>query len=224
MNITKHILTENPCYKAGKTIKVKGLLLHSVGCPQPSAMVFVKSWNNSDKKVCVHAFIDGNTGEVYQALPWDIRAWHSGGKLNDTHIGIEMCEPNCIKYTSGSKFTCSDKAKATAIVERTYKSAVELFAHLCTEFALNPLEDGVILSHSEGYKRGLASNHGDPEHLWKGLNLPYTMDGFRQDVKAAMNPTLYRVQVGAFANEQNAKNLLEKLKRAGFDGFITKRT
>lgn len=222
MKITETILTKNPCYKAGKTIKVKGLMLHSVGCPQPSAMAFVKSWNTESKKVCVHGFVDGNTGEVYQTLPWNHKAWHSGGSLNSTHIGIEMCEPACIKYTSGSKFTCSDTTKATAIVERTYKSAVELFAHLCREYGLNPLADGVILSHREGYARGLASNHGDPEHLWKGLKLPYTMDGFRRDVKSAMNPVLYRVQVGAFSQEQNAKNLLAKLKQAGFDGFITK--
>lgn len=222
MKITKTILTKNPCYKAGKTIKVKGLMLHSVGCSQPSAMAFVKSWDTESKKVCVHGFIDGNTGEVYQTLPWEHKAWHSGGSLNGTHIGIEMCEPDCIKYTSGSKFTCSDTAKATAIVKRTYKSAVELFAHLCREYGLNPLADGVILSHSEGYARGLASNHGDPEHLWKGLKLPYTMDGFRRDVKSAMNPVIYRVQVGAFIHEQNAKNLLAKLKQAGLDGFITK--
>ena len=222
MEITKTILTENPCYKAGKTIKVKGLMLHSVGCPQPSAEVFVKSWNTSSKKVCVHGFIDGNTGGVYQTLPWNHSAWHSGGSLNNTHIGIEMCEPACIKYTSGSKFTCSDTAKAKAIVERTYKSAVELFAYLCKEYGLNPLADGVILSHSEGYKRGLASNHGDPEHLWKGLKLPYTMDGFREDVNTAMNKTLHRVQVGSFRNKQNAENLLAKLKQAGFEGFITK--
>ena len=109
-------------------------------------------------------------------------------------------------------------------MERTYKSAVELFAHLCKEYGLDPLTDGVILSHSEGHKRGLASNHGDPEHLWKGLKLPYTMDGFRADIKAAMQETIYRVQVGAFRNEQNAKNLLAKLKQAGFEGFITKST
>jgi hypothetical protein len=185
-------------------------------------MAFVKSWDTESKKVCVHGFIDGNTGEVYQTLPWEHKAWHSGGSLNGTHIGIEMCEPDCIKYTSGSKFTCSDTAKATAIVKRTYKSAVELFAHLCREYGLNPLADGVILSHSEGYARGLASNHGDPEHLWKGLKLPYTMDGFRRDVKSAMTPVIYRVQVGAFTQEQNAKSLLAELKRAGFDGFITK--
>jgi hypothetical protein len=98
---------------------------------------------------------------------------------------------------------------------------VELFAHLCGEYGLNPLADGVILSHSEGYKKGVASNHGDPEHLWKGLNLPYTMDGFRQDIKSAMSPSYYRVQVGAFSNKQNAEKLLIKLKNAGFEGFIS---
>ena len=221
MEITKAILTKNPCYKAGKTITVKGLMLHSIGCPQPSAMSLINSWNTSDAEVCVHGFIDANSGKVYQTLPWNRRGWHCGGAANGTHIGIEMCEPECIKYTKGASFQCSDKTKAKAMVERTYKSAVELFAYLCKEYDLNPLTEGVILAHSEGYKKGLASNHADPEHLWKGLNLPYTMDGFRKDVKSAMNPKYYRVQVGAFTNKRNAENLLIKLKHSGFDGFIT---
>ena len=91
---------------------------------------------------------------------------------------------------------------------------------MCETYDLDPLQDGVIISHAEGYKRGVASNHGDPTHLWDRLGTGYTMDGFRKDVKAKMKKTLYRVQVGAFANEQNAKNLLAKLKKAGFEGFI----
>lgn len=221
MEITKQILTKNPCYKAGKTITVKGLMLHSVGCPQPSATAFIKNWNTSDTQVCVHGFIDANTGGVYQTLPWNCRGWHCGGSANGTHIGIEMCEPDCIKYSSGAKFTCSDLTKAKAMVERTYKSAVELFAYLCNEYKLNPLAEGVILAHSEGYAKGLASNHADPEHLWKGLKLPYTMDSFRQDVKAAMTPKVYRVQVGAFSKKENAEKLLITLKKAGFEGFIS---
>lgn len=222
MNITKSILTQNPCYKAGEKIKIKGIMLHSVGCPQPSAMAFVKSWNTSSAKVCVHAFIDGNTGEMYQTLPWKHRGWHCGGDANGTHIGIEMCEPDCIKYTSGSNFTCSNKIKAQNSLKITYNSAVDLFAYLCKKYDLDPLQDGIIISHAEGYKRGIASNHGDPTHLWSKLDMGYTMDGFRKDVKSAMNPTIYRVQVGAFTNEQNAKNLLAKIKQAGFEGFITK--
>lgn len=223
MNLIESILTENPCYLAGSKIKVKGLMLHSVGCSQPSASVFVRNWNNSTNVVqaCVHGFIDANTGDVYQTLPWEHRGWHAGGKANDTHIGIEMCEPDCITYTKGASFKCTDTARAKTMVERTYKSAVELFAHLCNKYGLNPLADGVIISHSEGYKRGVSTNHADPEHLWKGLKLPYTMDGFRKDVKSAMNPKYYRVQVGAFSKRENAELLLLKLKKAGFEGFIS---
>lgn len=188
MKIIESILTKNPCYTAGRKITVKGLMLHSVGCPQPKASVFVNSWNKSSyNSACVHGFIDANDGIVYQTLPWNHRGWHGGGSSNNTHIGVEMCEPACIKYTGGSSFTCSDYATAKAAVKRTYESAVELFAFLCKEYNLNPLGDGVIVSHREGCARGIASNHGDPEHLWNGLSMGYTMDGFRKDVKAAMD-------------------------------------
>ena len=187
MNLIQSILTNNPCYKAGRKITVKGLMLHSVGCPQPSAAVFVRNWNKASyDRACVHGFIDANTGDVYQCLPWNHRGWHGGGSSNNTHIGVEMCEPACIKYTGGVTFTCSDPATAKAAVDRTYKAAVELFAMLCKQFNLDPLKDGVIVSHKEGCARGIASNHGDPEHLWNQLGTGYTMNGFRAAVKAAM--------------------------------------
>lgn len=194
MKLIKSILTKNPCYTAGKKITVKGLMLHSVGCPQPRASVFINNWNRADyDNACVHAFIDGNDGAVYQTLPWNHRGWHcasgKNGSGNNTHIGVEMCEPACIKYTGGSTFTCSNLTAAKAVAKRTYEAAVELFAMLCKEYGLNPTADGVIISHAEGHKRGIASNHGDPEHLWNQLGMGYTMDGFRKAVKAAMNET-----------------------------------
>lgn len=187
MEIVQSIMTNNPCYKAGKKIAVKGLMLHSVGCPQPSAETFVRNWDNPEqKRACVHAFIDGNTGKVYQTLPWDHRAWHAGGSANNTHIGVEMCEPSCIQYTGGATFTCTDWASAMEVTKRTYDAAVELFAFLCRKYHLDPLSEGVVISHKEGHDRNIASGHGDPNHLWNGLQSGYTMDGFRRDVKAAM--------------------------------------
>lgn len=195
MEIIQSILTNNPCYRAGKKIAVKGLMLHSVGCPQPNAETFVKKWNNSESsRVCVHAFIDGKTGKVYQTLPWDHKAWHCGGNANGTHIGVEMCEPACIRYMGGASFSCSDRDAAMAVVKRTYDVAVELFAFLCKQYGLNPLADGVIISHKEGHDRGLASGHGDPDHLWKGMNCEYSMDTFRQAVALAMGNAQTTVQ------------------------------
>lgn len=189
MELVESMLTENPCYTAGKKITVKGLVLHSVGCPQPSAEVFVKRLNRLDQKVCVHAFIDADSGKVYQTLPWDYKAWHCGGSANSTHIGVEMCEPSCIKYTGGATITCSDEQGAKEIVLRTLKTAAELFASLCTRYGLDPLADGVIISHKEGHDRGVASGHGDPDHLFRQLHMDYSMDDFRKAVAAAMKET-----------------------------------
>ena len=233
MKLVESFLTKNPCYTAGRKITVKGLMLHSVGCPQPKASAFINSWNSpSYDNACVHGFIDGNDGTVYQTLPWNHRGWHCGsgskGSGNNTHIGVEMCEPACIKYTGGATFTCSDLATARKVAERTYNAAVELFAMLCKHFGLSPLSDGVVISHKEGHSRGIASNHGDPEHLWTQLGMGYTMNTFRQAVKAKMDGgssgdtssgTLYRVrkswsdassQLGAFAVLDNAKALADK--------------
>ena len=195
MKLVESILTKNPCYTAGRKIEVKGLMLHSVGCSQPSALAFIKNWNSpSFDRACVHGFIDGNDGTVYQTLPWNHRGWHCGssinGSANNTHIGVEMCEPACITYTGGATFKCSDIVTAKTVVERTYKAAVELFAMLCKQYGLNPLADGVIISHKEGHSRGIASNHGDPEHLWSQLGMGYTMDTFRKAVKSAMGDSM----------------------------------
>ena len=196
MKLIKYYSLNNQCYKnnvskadsrytAFQKRGPEGLMLHSVGCAQPSAEVFARQWNRSGIEVAVHAVLQAD-GTVYQCLPWNYRGWHCAGNANNTHVGVEMTEPSQIKYTGGSTFTVLDKAAAQAQAKGTYAAAVELFAQLCTEYGLNPLGHGVIISHHEGYLQGVASNHGDPEHLWKGLGLGYTMDGFRKDVKAAM--------------------------------------
>ena len=242
MKLVQSIMTKNPCYTAGRKITVKGLMLHSVGCPQPNASVFIKNWNTpSYGTACVHGFIDGNDGTVYQTLPWNHRGWHcaSGpkGSGNNTHIGVEMCEPASIRYTGGSSFTCPNLSAARTSVKKTYEAAVELFAYLCKLYGLNPTADGVIISHREGHARGIASNHGDPEHLWNGLGMGYTMNTFRKDVKEKMQggtvkpdetKEMYRVrkswedavsQKGAFHELENAKKCADANK--GYAVFNT---
>ncbi len=182
-------LTNNSCFKLAKPMRVRGLMLHSIGCPQPRAEVFAQRWDDPYKEVAVHGFIDGVTGEIWQFLPWDICGWHAGGTANLTHIGVEMGEPETVRYRPSSAVFDIDPEDVPSAVEcarRTYASAVRLFAYLCRRFALDPATDGVIIGHAEGHARGVASNHGDPEHLWRQLGLEYTMDGFRRDVEATM--------------------------------------
>lgn len=197
MKLIKHFLTNNPCYLANvkkadsryTTFQNRGpigLMLHSVGCAQPNASVFLKKWNKSTNySSCVHGVIDANTGVAYQCLPWNYRGWHGGGSSNNTHIGVEMCESGYVRYGLGAKFKVLDLAKARADCKRCYDTAVELFASLCEQYNLNPLT--AICSHKEGGAMGIASRHVDPEHYWNGLGMSYTMDGFRADVKRTMD-------------------------------------
>ena len=72
-----------------------------------------------------------------------IRDRHAGGSANNTHIGFEICEDGLTDYT---------------YFQKVYREAVELCAYLCKEYGLTEQN---IICHSEGYKQGVASNHGD---------------------------------------------------------------
>ena len=186
MEIVQAYATKNRCYQMATPLTPRGIMLHSIGCPQPNAAVMARYYNQyqpGGQSVCVHGFIQRD-GTYYQTLPYNLRAWHCGGAANATHIGIEMTEPASIVYNGGASWRDLDPAATDAHVRGTYAAAVELFAQLCEQYALDPLEDGVIISHAEGAARGIASAHADPTHLWRVFGL--TMDGFRADVAAAL--------------------------------------
>lgn len=178
MNIIEVFTTGNKCYQAAIPLYPQGLMLHSIGTPQPSAAALVRYFDQyqpGGQSVCVHAFVQAD-GTVYQTLPWEMRGWHCGGAANDTHIGVEMTEPD----------VSMSYAEAAEQITGTYHAAVELFAQLCGVYGLDPLADGVIIGHAEGHRRGVASNHADPELLWQQYRTGCTMDGFRRDVAEAM--------------------------------------
>ena len=73
MNLHKLILINNACYKAGKTITPKGIMVHSTGANNPNLKRYVgpddgllgknqynNHWNQDKpdgRQVCVHAFV-----------------------------------------------------------------------------------------------------------------------------------------------------------------------
>ena len=196
----------------------QGLMLHSVGCPQPKAEVLIQKWNKPGVEKAAHAFVEPDA--VYQTLPWNYRGWHAGGAANNTHIGVEMTEPATIKYTGGSSWVDLDPTATEGFIRKTYVNAAALFAELCRQFKLDPLADGVIISHKEGHQRGSASNHGDPEHLWSKFGL--TMDGFRAEVAKRMSSATatYRVLAGEYSKADDAKMQARKLLAAGFTAIV----
>lgn len=178
MEIIEAFAAKNKCYQAGAALVPRGIMLHSIGTPQPSAAALARYFDQyqpGGQSVCVHAFAQAD-GTVYQTLPWEMRGWHCGGAANGTHIGVEMTEPaSTMAY-----------AEAAEQIAGTYRTAVALFAQLCGVYGLDPLADGVIIGHAEGHRRGVASNHADPDYLWGAYGMGYTMDGFRAAVAEAM--------------------------------------
>lgn len=195
MESIRCLLTENGCYKTGRTIVPRGVMVHSTGANNPMLRRYVQPaesdpdraallaklgvnrngnhWNRPGVDACVHAFIgklDDGTVAAAQTLPWDRRGWHagdgtSGRSANDTHISFEICEDG---LEDGDYF------------RRVYRAAVELTAMLCRRYGLDPLADGAVICHSEGYRRGIASGHADVEHWFPRFGR--TMDDFRADV------------------------------------------
>lgn len=223
MTLLKCLLAANDCYKANRTIKPKGVCVHSTGANNPMLRRYVQPlpstpnkddlqwelgvnrngnhWNQTRVYIytdgtqtvgkrdnsktlektlyesCVHAFIgklDDNSIATVQTLPWNHRGWHagkgtSGKSANDTHISFEICE---------------DGLTDPVYFEKVYREAVDFTAYLCKEYGLNPLDDGVVICHQEGYRRGVASNHGDVLHWFPKHGK--SMNDFRMDVAKAL--------------------------------------
>ena len=236
MNLHQQLLTYNNCYKAKEPIKVQGVMWHSTGANNPNLRRYVQpddgvlgknpynnDWNRAKpdgQSKCTHAFIGKDKkGAVatYQTLPWDINGWHCGGAANKTHIGFEICE---------------DNLKNASYFNAVYKEACELTAYLCKKYNLDPMKDGVVICHSEGYKRGIASNHIDVTHWLKKHGK--TMDNVRKDVKALMcisapapqpaakpsstsATTLYKVQtVASYSTKEEAASIARQMSAAKF--------
>lgn len=199
MKLLTCLLTENDCYRAKRTITPRGVMVHSTGANNPNLRRYVQPtsatpgradllaqlgqningnhWNRAGINACVHGFVgrlaDGSVAAV-QTLPWNHRGWHagdgaSGKSANNTHISFEICE---------------DDLTDPAYFAQAYQAAAELTAMLCGQYGLDPLADGVVICHQDGYRRGVASNHGDVYNWFPKFGK--TMDNFRADVVRAM--------------------------------------
>lgn len=224
MDIQQNFLTNNDCYKQGRKITPKGIVVHDTATNQRKVSAYLSSWNKSGVEKCVHAFIgtrpDGSFG-VVQTLPWDYRPWGCGsgskGSYNNSHIQFEICQDD---RTDANWFN------------QCYTCAVELCAYLCQQYGLGAAD---IVDHAEAHARGYASNHSDTTDWFPKFGK--NMDTFRADVQTVMNggtvsagtttgSALYRVrktwadaksQLGAFASLDNAKALADK--NAGYSVF-----
>lgn len=179
-------MTRNPCYTSEtRKNKMQGIMIHSTASPGIMAKEWYDLWNKpvseGGREVGVHAFVDDKF--IMQYFPWYHYTWNCGrgkkGSGNGTHISIEMCEPNTIKYINSSTIDSTYYDPKSEENRKYFNSAiknmVELCAYLCKKFDIDVAN---IICHQEGYLAGIASDHMDVLHWWPLHNL--SMDKFRE--------------------------------------------
>lgn len=277
-DITQAIMTNSDCYKAGRTITPKGIMVHSTATPGADAQTIRSAWDRSGAEAAVHYIIDDQ--RTLQTLPDTCRAWHCGGAANNTHLSFEICEPQecrlipvewvalkrgssgwavqrlqmelqargydpkgvdgsfgpgcdaalraCQKDLGLTADGSCGPATLSKLASRqgsylaynpqdtatyfgaVWGRAVALCVQLCKTYGLTAAD---ILCHSEGYTKGIASNHADVMHWW-----PYhskTMDMLRAAVDKALGAQEpdYRAQVQArFGLAEETMDYLEAYK------------
>ena len=185
-----HYTGTNPC---------NYITIHDTGNTSRGANALMHArYINSGSSVTWHYTVD-NT-QVIQHFPDSVQCWHAGdgkGKGNTESIGVEMC------INPDGNFS------------KTVNNAVELVIHL-------------MKKHNIPMNRVVQHNH------WSGKNCPNSLRNNRygitwgqflarieSKVKSKNNSDkLYRVQVGAFKNKDNAVELEKRLNKAGFPTYI----
>lgn len=232
------IATYSGAYKANRRIKPRGIVIHSTGAENPNLWRWVNDpvnagtntnqnyfgGENDERQVTPHAVFGldiDNHYAIEKILPYDYRCWGCGndklGSFNDSHIQIEIAE---------------DYGLTREYLLKALNSVCEWAAYLCIEHNIDVAN---VVSHKEAHDLGYASNHGDPEHWLSKYGI--TMDNVREKIREWIrriesttesvtppvhdNNKLWRVQVGAFSSEKNARDYCKSLQeKYGLECFV----
>lgn len=199
MNIVEMISSNDNNYGTGN----QGfyITIHETGNTDEGANALAHAnYINNGSEETWHYTVDDT--QVIKHFNHEISCWHCGdgrGEGNLNSIGIEMC------VNSDGDFN------------KTIANTIELVQYLMKE--LN-------ISIGDVFQHNYWSGKDCPQNIRRGN--PITWYTFLDRVKNnntpvtnnVANDVLYRVQVGAFKNKNNAINLSNELKNLGYDNFI----
>lgn len=166
---------------------------------------------------CWHAGVDYSNG----------RAPFWGRCTNSNSIGIEVCSTN-------PNYSKNDQANSPkwSFTDAAIEKAVELVKYLMQKYNI-PVSN-VIRHWDVCYKAcpgiiGWNTYNGNNEAKWLDFKSRLTGAALTNTTTKTGNTlfndtkTIYRVQIGAFKNKDNADEQLKKIKAKGFnDSFVTK--
>ena len=160
----------------------------------------------------------GSDGRIGMFVPENMRSWCSASRANDQRAVTIEC--------------ASDASEPYAMNDAVYKSLVELCIDICERngktvllwlgdkektLSYSPKSNEMVLT----VHRWFANKSCPGDWLYSRLGALAETVTNELSGNSEHENIIYRVQVGAFRNKQNAENYLSKIKKAGFsDAFI----
>jgi N-acetyl-anhydromuramyl-L-alanine amidase AmpD len=147
----------------------------------------------------------GSDGRIGMYVEEKHRAWTSSNRANDeVAVTIEVANDG-----GAPNWHVSDKALAALI---------DLCVDICKRNGITKLNwTGTASGNLTIHKFFAATSCPGP---YLESKMGYIAEQVNKRLAAPTSNKLYRVQVGAFKNKDNADALLKRLKAAGFDGYI----
>lgn len=181
------------------TDDIEYIVIHDTGNKKDSDEGNAKYFSEDKRGASAHYFVDDDS--ITQVVEDEDIAWHVGdgkgafGITNKNSLGIEMCRVN------------------STVTTTTEANTIELVKSLMKKYNV-PIER--VVRHYDASRKPCPVSFQDNNwDRWNKFKRKLV-----EPVQTSKN--LFRVQVGAFGEEVNAKAMLEKLKQAGFDGIITR--
>ena len=193
MKINK-MLSNNKNHYTGVN-KCKYITIHETGNTNKGANALNHGkYINNGSSATWHYTVDDK--QIIQHYEDSVQCWHCGdgrGDGNLNSIGVEMC------INSDGNFN------------KTIENTIELVKYLMNKHNI-PIAN--VVQHNKWNGKNC------PANIRSGK--PITWNTFINKIKnkPTENNILYKVQVGAFRNRDNAIKLSNELKKLGYDNFI----
>lgn len=204
----------SPNKSSPRNHKIDTITIHCV-VGQASVETLGNLFANPSKQASSNYGI-GYNGRIGMYVEEKDRSWCSSNRDNDNRaITIECASDNKYPY---------------AINDKVYQSLIQLLVDICKRNEIKELKwkadkklIGKIEEQNMTVHRWFANKSCPGDYIYNRLGQ------IANEVNAILNENpgtnkLYCVQVGAYTDIKNAQNMLQKIKQAGFEGFVTIKT
>lgn len=208
-----------PCEKLGGDGKPRGITVHN------TADIKVAEGTNAAEQYC-RATYNGNMagvvvhfyvyrGDIWQLLSEDECGWHAtdgSSRKQSQRKGMEI---------GGNLDTIA--IECIGDIDESEQTTAKLVAYLLDKHGLNPSTD--VYTHNYFYAKKRCPLYILPhwdEFVANVSRIFSEVSDMNKPEPDIEDGVIYRVQVGAFSNKDNAYNYCEELKTKGINAFVVK--